>query len=132
MKMATNLSNEKKIFSTKITKIGKDADALLQANQMLILFGDDAPEILQDVWFMHSSKQVERDIQPGDTLKIGDLNYPILRVGSVACETLRTLGHCTFHFVTADEAEILEGTIYIKGDKLPPIKTDTKIEIIGI
>lgn len=130
--MKADLELKEVIFSTTVTKIGKDADALLQANQMLILFGDDAPEILQDVCFMHSSKNVVRNIQAGDTVKIEDRCYPVLRVGSVACETLRSLGHCTLHFVPEDDSEILEGTIYLRGEALPVVQEGTKIEVLSM
>lgn len=108
-------------------EIGKDAQAMLK-NNILILFGMDAPEILRDVCFMHNSKNLIEEISPGDEVKIDGQIYTAGHVGNVACNTLSTIGHCTFVF-GLNKKQFLPGTIYLNEIEIPEIKLGTIIKI---
>ena len=118
---------KKIIFDTKIVEIGKDAQSMLN-NNLLILFGTDAPEILRDVCFMHNNKDLIGKISARDEVEIDDQIYTVGYVGNVACITLSTIGHCTFAF-GLNKKQFLPGTIYLNEIEIPEIKLGTIIKI---
>ncbi|MGR3807433.1 PTS glucitol/sorbitol transporter subunit IIA [Pasteurella testudinis] len=101
------------IYQTTITKIGQFArDAL--AENMLITFKQGAPQDLEDFCFIHRHGELQTEVRCGDVLQIDQQEYAITAVGSVAAFNLKALGHVTFRFDAAAEAEY-PGTIHVSG-----------------
>lgn len=117
------------IFETQITEIGKDAYEML-SNNVLVLFGNDAPDLLKDICFMHTSKELQGDIIAGDCIEIGSELYNIVCVGKVACTTLSSMGHCSLIFGEVEDSEILPGSVYLKERKTPKVEVGTCIRVI--
>lgn len=117
------------IFKTQITEIGKDAYEML-SNNVLVLFGDDAPDLLKDICFMHTSKELKENIIAGDCIKIDNQLYNIACVGNVACTTLSSMGHCSLIFGQVEDSEVLPGSVYLKETKIPKVEVGTCIRVI--
>lgn len=98
--------------NTRVKEVGSDAIGFVKEN-MILLFGDMAPEDLRQYCFILNSHELLEEIQPGDFLSIDGYVYTIEEVGSVANENFKNLGHITLHF-QYEESEILGGSIYLK------------------
>jgi PTS system glucitol/sorbitol-specific IIA component len=115
------------IYQTVVTKIGQFArDAL--AENMLITFKQGAPQDLEDFCFIHQHGELSTDVQPGDVLQINEQDFPITAVGSVASFNLKELGHVTFRFDAATEAEY-PGTIHLIGDVPATLDVNSVLKI---
>ncbi|TDQ57660.1 PTS system D-sorbitol-specific IIA component (Gut family) [Mesocricetibacter intestinalis] len=115
------------IYQTTFSKIGEFAPDALTEN-MLITFKQGAPADLEDYCFIHSHGELTADIQAGDILDIDGICYPITAVGEVASFNLKELGHVTWRFDAAAEAEY-PGTIHVKGDTPNKIKVGSVLSI---
>ena len=72
---------------------------------------------------------INGEIAPGQYVVIDGAEFKITCVGYEAPITLKGLGHCTFNFSGATEAE-LPGTIYVEAKPMPEVKIGTKIQIV--
>lgn len=115
------------IFETKVTNIGPEAE-MFRAENMLIFFGDEAPETLADYCYNIELKNSVGEILPGMTFSFDDQSYQITSVGDVVKKNLDDLGHITLRFDGSAEAE-LPGTLYVEEKEMPVIKVGTKISI---
>ena len=66
------------IYSSNIVKLGEQSELFL-AEGIVVFFGDNAPEELQDVAVVHELKPVNGDIVVGTTI---ELSGEILKVTS--------------------------------------------------
>ena len=114
------------ILETQVTTIGEMVTQLLEENT-LILFDDSAPEELRDISVLHSGKKVNGDIQPGDTLHIGEETFEIYFVGDRANQSIRELGHVTFKFNGSKED--MPGSICVEAKAIPTIQKGTLIQV---
>ncbi|WP_150539037.1 PTS glucitol/sorbitol transporter subunit IIA [Actinobacillus vicugnae] len=101
------------IYQTTFNKIGDFATEAL-ADDMLITFKQGAPADLEDYCFIHSHGVLLDEVQVGDVAEFNGVDYPITAVGSVASFNLKELGHVTFRFDQANQAEF-PGTIHVIG-----------------
>lgn len=85
---------------------------MFREQNMIILFGSEAPDNLKDFCYIIERTDVAGDIVPGQQLVIDGNHYPITAVGEVAQKNLGALGHISLVFNGATEAE-LGGTIYV-------------------
>ncbi|MBN6064869.1 PTS glucitol/sorbitol transporter subunit IIA [Aggregatibacter actinomycetemcomitans] len=102
------------IYQTTFNKIGSFARDALDEN-MLITFKQGAPADLEDYCFIHTHGELTADILAGDVLEIDGVEYPITAVGGVASFNLKELGHVTWRFDGAENAEY-PGTIHVRGE----------------
>lgn len=114
------------ILKTHVTAIGEMVEQLLQEDT-LILFDDTAPQELQDISVLHSGQIVNGDVQPGDTLRIGEETFEIYFVGDQANKSIRELGHVTFKF--NGNKKDMPGSICTEAKEVPTIETGTLIQI---
>ena len=96
----------KVIYENQVKASGVSVEEFKDAG-MFIIFGENAP----------------------DEIKIDDSEYKITCVGYEAPITLAGLGHCTFNFSGATEAE-LPGTIYVEAKPMPEVKIGSVIRIV--
>lgn len=116
------------IYENVIKDIGVEAK-VFDGEQMIILFGDDAPDTLKDFCYIINVKNVNKSIEKGQILVIDDSEFKITAVGSIAEKNLINLGHITISF-TADEEALLPGTIYVECKNVPKLKIGSKIMIL--
>ncbi|KEY60176.1 PTS glucitol/sorbitol transporter subunit IIA [Serratia sp. DD3] len=101
------------IFQTTITQIGDCArDALL--DNMIITFREGAPADIEEYCFIHQHGDTTGELHVGSVMQLGEKQYPITAVGSVANQNLRELGHVTVRFDGEAHAEF-PGTIHVTG-----------------
>ncbi|WP_252224931.1 MULTISPECIES: PTS glucitol/sorbitol transporter subunit IIA [unclassified Clostridium] len=118
----------KTIYSTKIEKIGENAEEFFAAN-MFITFKDNAPQELIDYCFIHNENNLLEEIMPKDILSIGDVTYEIKAVGELVNKNLKELGHITYNFLGEEEAQV-GGTLYLEKKEIAPIAVGTILKII--
>lgn len=116
------------VFMTQIKAIGSEAESLKEG-QIMILFGEDAPEMLAEFCYTIVVNTIKDEIKVGQNIIFDGIPYFITAVGDVVKKNLESLGHITIKFDGSREAE-LPGTLYVEGKELPEIKIDSKIEII--
>lgn len=113
-------------FEGTVLEWGEEALMFLedQKNPFVVLFGEEAPDILKEMSIIHDCKGTNGDPAPGDIFTFGDLTYKITAVGEEAKVTLRELGHATIKFTALDTPE-LPGCIHLDGPK--PTSADIKV-----
>lgn len=117
------------IFDTEVIRLGSCAKEMLEEN-MIVLFGKEVPELVEDVSFIHSSNLLKAEPRKGDFLAIGDSTFEIDEVGRLVYKNLSELGHCTIQFAGDDsDEEILPGTILVRTNDLPMIDIETQVRI---
>lgn len=116
------------MYISQITKVGPLA-AEMAEQQMLVLFGDDAPEAVAEIAVMHSGPAPERDIAPGDEMIVGEQLFTVTAVGSEANRTFRAMGHCTLVFTGAAEVA-LPGQIALGGGAAPAVRPGEDLMVV--
>lgn len=101
------------IYCTKFINIGDIARESL-AEKMLITFKDNVPAELADYCFIHCHGKLSQPIQVGDIVEFDGVDYPITAVGEVANENFSTLGHVTWWFDGAEQAQY-PGSVHLAG-----------------
>ncbi|MEO1769597.1 PTS glucitol/sorbitol transporter subunit IIA [Candidatus Enterococcus ferrettii] len=115
------------IFETQVIAIGEDAEDFKQED-MLLLFGEDAPPELSDFCYKILIKPIQQSITSGMKIWFNENAYKITAVGEVAEENLRNLGHITINFNGATTCD-MPGTIYVERRDLPNLKVGDTISI---
>ena len=78
------------IYSSKIVKLGEQSELFL-AEGIVVFFGDNAPEELQDVAVVHELKPVNGDIAVGTTIELSGEVLKVTSIGEVANENFKNL-----------------------------------------
>jgi len=104
------------VYSTTITAVGEQVSAFLE-HGILILFAADAPEELHSISVLHEADIRKTGPQPGDLVRIGDVEFPVLAVGPVVEDNLLNLGHVDFKADGRTDAK-LPGDVCVPKDVL--------------
>ena len=118
----------KKIFEAKVIQMGPEAQNMIQDANMLILFGEEAPEDLAEYCFKIDNKDLLGSIQKGGKLVVDSEEYLITAVGNVVEKNLTGLGHITISFDASEEGS-LPGTLHVAAEKEVVIVQGTTIQI---
>ena len=118
----------KVIYENQVKAAGAAVEEFKDAG-MFIIFGDNAPEEIRDYCYSVSVNPINGEIAAGQYVVLDGEEYRITCVGNEAPITLKGLGHCTFNFSGASEAE-LPGTIYLEEKPVPELKIGSTIRII--
>ena len=118
----------KVIYENQVKAAGIAVEEFKDAG-MFIIFGENAPEEIRDYCYSVSVNPINGELAAGQYVVIDGQEYKITCVGYEAPITLKGLGHCTFNFSGATEAE-LPGTIYCEAKPMPEIKIGSVIRII--
>ncbi|KAF1306799.1 PTS glucitol/sorbitol transporter subunit IIA [Streptococcus sanguinis] len=118
----------KKIFEAKVIQVGPEAQNMIQDANMLILFGEEAPEDLAEYCFKIDNKDLLGSIQKGGKLVVDSEEYLITAVGNVVEKNLTGLGHITISFDASEEGS-LPGTLHVAAEKEVVIVQGTTIQI---
>jgi len=118
-------------LDTTVTAIGELADTFL-AEGIVVLFGDDAPEELQEVAVVHHATVNAGGVSPGDRVLVsggdGDAVIEVLAVGDVANDNLVNLGHLVLKRNGSTEAA-LPGDVCCDEGPLPAIAVGDRITV---
>ncbi len=117
----------KKYYTTKIVGVGGDVPKFLSVIKMLVMFDDSMvlPE-LREFSVLHSGNRLDGVIKPGDTLKIADNEFKIIKVGEDVHSNIRTLGHIIIKF-DGGEGELLAGSVHVEDKPIPVIRVGDEI-----
>ena len=118
----------KKIFEAKVIQVGPEAQNMIQDANMLILFGEEAPEDLAEYCFKIDNKNLLGSILEGGKLVVDNQEYSISSVGNVVEKNLTGLGHITISFDASEEGS-LPGTLHVAAEKEVVIVQGTTIQI---
>ncbi|GHV75973.1 hypothetical protein AGMMS49942_07940 [Spirochaetia bacterium] len=114
-------------YRAAFTGLGEEYGEFFEQG-MVVVFNENAPAELAELAALHTISVLEREVKPGDEIVLGNKRYTVTAVGEKANDTLGKLGHCTFIFTGAAEAE-LDGQIVLKGDGMPDLKAGDPFEI---
>ncbi|EJO19765.1 putative PTS system, glucitol/sorbitol-specific, IIA component [Streptococcus sp. BS35b] len=123
-----NRNQMKKIFETKVIQVGSEAQNMIQDANMLILFGEEAPEDLSEYCFKIDNKNLLGSILEGGKLVVDNQEYSISSVGNVVEKNLTGLGHITISFDGSKEGS-LPGTLHVVAEKAVVIEKGSTIQI---
>ena len=126
-----NRNYMKKIFEAKVIQVGPEAQNMIQDANMLILFGEEAPEDLAEYCFKIDNKDLLGSIQKGGKLVVDSEEYLITAVGNVVEKNLTGLGHITISFDASEEGS-LPGTLHVAAEKEVVIAQGTTIQIFEV
>lgn len=115
------------IYKTKVCNIGNMVGEFGD-DKLIILFGDNAPDLLKEFCYTIDISDINGKIEVGDTVHIKDNIFRITAIGSIAQKNLRDLGHITLVFDASKDAK-LEGSIYLSKGEIPKINIDDEIKI---
>jgi PTS system glucitol/sorbitol-specific IIA component len=118
-----------KKYTATITFIGPYAKEFL-AEQIIVLFGQNAPEELAEFALLHDGVELSAPFTAGDTVTIGEQAFEILAVGEVANDNLANLGHLVLKFNGDREVE-MPGDVCLEAVPLPEVTIGTVITIEG-
>ena len=116
------------IFETKVNGYGENAAAFKEEN-MLVLFGSNAPADLADFCYIIDVNPINGEIEAGDILSLDGTEYTITAVGNVVKTNLTNLGHITLTFNGDTEAEV-SGTLYVEKKEIVDLDKGSIVKII--
>lgn len=118
-------------FTATVSSVGPDAPSLIEGG-VVIFFAEPCPEALAEVAVVHDSHQTDqpRDPEPGDTIRLGGSTAEVTRVGEIAGDNLRKLGHVVVYCNVSDDENLLPGAVHARGSLSVPSVGDT-IEFVG-
>lgn len=116
-----------KIYETVVKEIGSEA-GLFKEEQMLILFGENAPDSLKNYCYIIEVELVEKQLDTEMVLHIDDCQYRLTAIGGVVTKNLQELGHITIKFDAAQEPE-LPGTLHVAKGIYPELVVGSRIWI---
>ena len=115
------------IYSSKIVRLGEQSGLFL-AEGIVVFFGDNAPEELQDVAVVHKLNPVKGEIVVGTTIELSGETLKVTAIGEVANENFKNLGHLVLKLDSAEEAA-LPGDVSCSYSKIPEIVLGDTINI---
>ncbi len=106
-------------YESTVLRAGNEASELVDGG-VLILYADPIPDALESVSVVHApTAPPSAAMRAGDLLDVGDQRLRITRVGDLADENLRTLGHVVVYVDPGDDAPLLPGAVHARG----PLRT---------
>lgn len=118
------------VYESTFVTVGASARESLEDN-FIITFGEGAPKDVADYCFIHRIEVNDGGVfAAGSVMAIGEQEYPVTAVGSVARENLRDLGHITVRFDGAVQAEF-PGTVHVAGSTPASIEPGQKFRMLS-
>lgn len=116
---------------TEVTRVGEETSTFLEEG-IVVLFGDEAPEELQEVAVVHHAERNVGGVRAGDLVEIlhaGEAQLlQVLAVGDVVNDNLTELGHLVLKRNGSDEAA-LPGDVCCDEGPVPAIDVGDRITI---
>ena len=119
-----------KIFEASVISVGLKAEEMIDEANMMILFGEEAPNDLADYCYKISNKNLKGTISPGGEVVIDGTHLLITSVGDVVEKNLVSLGHITIS-MDGDTEKTLPGMLHVKKDVEMQIQNNSLIQIFS-
>jgi glucitol/sorbitol PTS system EIIA component len=116
-------------YQAKVTFIGPLVSEFVNHN-ILVLFGNDAPEELREFAVIHDGTKLMANIEVGDAVQFSEKKYHILAVGEVSNANLANLGHLVLKF-NGETVPEMPGDVCLENEELPEIQVGSKLIIEG-
>lgn len=116
------------LYDTVVTAVGPMVDDFRRQG-VVILFDERAPEELRDFAVIHAPTISLAGPTPGDVIVLGDVELPVLAVGSVVSDNLLALGHLDLKADGASKAA-LPGDVCVPQGELPLPVTGMRIRLL--
>ena len=117
------------IYSSEIVRIGEQANLFLDEG-IVVFFGDNAPEELQDFAVIHKLEQISGEIVVGTKISLSDSNLEVVSVGPVANENFKNLGHLVLKLDSSTEEAQL-GDVRCTFDNKPNIRIGDNLRTVS-
>jgi len=115
------------IYESEIISIGEQANLFLDEN-IVVFFGDNAPEELKDFAVIHKLQNINGEIKIGSKITLSESNLEVISLGPVANENFKNLGHLVLKLDgSTDEAQL--GDVICTFDKKPNIRIGDEVSI---
>ena len=121
--------SSKIIYENKVKALGDLAETFAE-EEMIIFFGDNAPDTLADYCYSIDINPVKETIKAGQIFMVDGVAFKITAVGEVAEKNLINLGHITVSF-NGSTGPTLPGTICVEKKEMPKIKIGSEISILA-
>lgn len=115
------------VYKNTVKSMGPSVDAF--GGEMIILFGENAPDTLKDFCYGIDVVPTSAPITKGMVITFDGNPYKIVAVGNIAEKNLVNLGHLTVNF-TGNAEDCLPGAIVVEKKAGPDIQIGTEIEIV--
>ena len=115
------------IYESEIVQIGDQAELFLNEG-IVVFFGDNAPEELQEFAVLHKLNEIKGEITVGSTIELSGAELKVTAVGPVANENFKNLGHLVLKLDSATEAA-LPGDVSCSYEKKPEVKVGDSLKI---
>jgi len=115
------------IYQSEIVYIGEQAELFLNEG-IIVFFGDNAPEELQEFAVLHKLNEILGEIVVGSTIELSGAILKVTAVGHVANENFQNLGHLVLKLDFATEPA-LPGDVSCSFDVKPEVNIGDSLKI---
>ncbi len=116
-------------YSATVLHVGPLLGEFTEAG-ILVFFGQDAPEELQEFSVIHDGTTLEADLEPGDFVSLDGEEYKILAVGEVANINFRNLGHLVMKFNGESKVD-LPGDVCVENKPLALLHPGSTMKVFS-
>ncbi|HEY0222864.1 MAG TPA: PTS glucitol/sorbitol transporter subunit IIA [Lactovum miscens] len=119
-----------KIFEASVISVGSKAEEMIGEANMIILFGEEAPNDLAEYCYKISNKNLIGTISPGGEIVIDGTHILITSVGDIVEKNLVSLGHITIS-MDGNTQKTLPGMLHVEKGIVTKIQNNTVIQIFS-
>lgn len=118
-----------KYYSTRVVEVGEQVADFTSKAKMLVIFEDSMvfPE-LRSFAVLHSGNKLDGVVKVGDSIKIADSEFKILKVGEDVNNNLKSLGHIVIKF-DGGAGDLMSGSIHVEDKPIPKVQFGDEITI---
>jgi PTS system glucitol/sorbitol-specific IIA component len=114
-------------YQATISAIGPLVQDFLNEG-IIVLFGQQAPEELQEFAILHDGKTLHAPLEAGDRVSFDDTSYRVLAVGDVVNENLANLGHLVLKCNGQSQPE-MPGDVCVESKPPPTLRVGMTLRI---
>lgn len=117
------------VYSSTVTAVGELVPEFAEQG-VLVWFGESAPIELHEFSIIHRPDISLRAPEVGDILKINEVTFNVLAIGSVSSENLLNLGHLDLK-ANGLLAPEMPGDVNVEAVPLPTVKVGDRFTVIS-
>lgn len=118
------------VYSSTVTAVGELVPDFAEQG-VLVWFGENAPIELHEFSIIHRPDVALRAPEVGDILKLNEMVFNVLAIGSVSSENLLNLGHLDLKANGLTEPE-MPGDVNVEAMPLPNVKIGDRLTVISL
>ena len=118
------------VYSSTVTAVGELVPEFAEQG-VLVWFGENAPIELHEFSIIHRPDVALRAPEVGDILKLNEMVFNVLAIGSVSSENLLNLGHLDLKANGLTEPE-MPGDVNVEAMPLPNVKIGDRLTVISL